>query len=100
MSRGVYMLMYQMLWKEEQGLSSSYWRWHVKHLVLSCELRMVRRSWRSSRCTLLQWTSIATHCRLLKIKSPRKPSPDDVSTSATSTRSYTEVLLSSEMTKK
>jgi hypothetical protein len=40
------------------------------------------------------------HRSVLKIKLPGKPSPDEVSTSATLTTSYKEVLLGSETTKK
>jgi hypothetical protein len=45
-------------------------------------------------------SSNSGHRSVLKIKSPGKPSADDVSTVATSTRSYKEVLLGSESTKK
>jgi hypothetical protein len=40
------------------------------------------------------------HRSVLKIKSPSSPSSDDVSIIATSTRSYKEVLLGSNTTKK
>jgi hypothetical protein len=45
-------------------------------------------------------SSNSGHSSVLKIKSPGKPSSDDVSMSTSSTRSYKEVLLGSEMTKK
>jgi hypothetical protein len=45
-------------------------------------------------------SSTPGHRSVLKIKSPGAPPPDDISTSATSTRSYKEVLMGSETTKK